>query len=131
MTVVYSFELQMHVCRETLTPSPSPSFPLADNRFGHASNALKLPEMLVETDWGIRSQAEDEDEENTDIKLKKKVDEALEACKLPKERCALLNVSKYSGLQYTYCLPRDTKKDTVSRIDLLLWLIAPELLLSV
>ena len=94
--------------------SSSPCSPLADSHFGHAPNALRLPEMLVVTDWGIRSQGEDEDEENTDIKLKKKVDEALEACQLPRERCALLNVSKYSGLQYTYCLPWATNKKTVS-----------------
>jgi hypothetical protein len=104
-----------------LTPSSSPSSLLADNHFGHAPNALRLPDMLVVTDWGIKSQGEDEDEENTDIKLKKKVDEALEACQLPKECCALLNVSKYSGLKYTYCLPRATNKNTVSHMDLLLW----------
>ena len=99
--------------------TPSSPSPLADNHFGHASNALRLPEMLVVTDWGIRSHVEDKDEENTDIKLKKRVDEALEACQLPKERCALLNVSKYSGLQYTYCLPRATNKNMVSHMDLL------------
>ena len=53
-------------------------------------------------------------EERTESQIKEEVRKALYSCDLPEERCALLNVSKDSGLRYIHCLPKGSSPMTVS-----------------